>query len=133
MKKNTIAQKIAAAVVASALVATPAVALAAPVAVAYAPYGYTAVYDDQLDGYYNYFVDDYDVQTPYATPREQLRAIVVSLVDAGFGPREVYIEEVLPFAQYNRRFVEVTFWAYGTCYDYTVEAATGNIVSVYVS
>ena len=133
MKKNSVAQKSAAAAIASALVATPAVALAAPVAVAYAPYGYTAVYDDQLDGYYNSFVDDYDVQTPYATPREQLRAIVVSLVDAGFGPREVYIEEVLPFAQYNRRFVEVTFWAYGTCYDYTVEAATGNIVSVYVS
>ena len=84
--------------------------------------------ESALDTFYVVFQDDYMLGSSWATPREQLRAILVALRHARLTTSASVVVGVDPYLQDGVRLVDVTLVGRGLRYIYTVEAATGHIV-----
>ena len=124
MKKNSIAQKFAAAIVACSIAATPALAMAQPAAAkAATPAAITYQFrmDDAPFGYQ--FHDERVMPAAYA------KAIDVALKHAGFTYRDVEIDDVYVFTTpaYDEPVVEVEFEVGLMDYDYVVGLNTLHI------
>ena len=86
--------------------------------------------DSVLDTFYVVFQDDYVVGSSWATPREQLRAILVALRHARLTTSASVVTDVDPYLENGVRLVDVTLAGRGVRYVYTIEAATGHIVGL---
>lgn len=86
--------------------------------------------DSVLDTFYVVFQDDYVVGSSWATPREQLRAILVALRHARLATSASVVTDVDPYLENGVRLVDVTLAGRGVRYVYTIEAATGHIVGL---
>ena len=124
MRKNSIAQRIAAAAIACSIIATPALAFAQPVtpkAATPATITYQFRMDDLPFGYQ--FNDTRVMPATYAA------AIDVALKHAGFNYMEVEIDDIYVFESpaYDEPVVEVEFEGGFLDYDYIVGVNTLHI------
>ena len=124
MKKNSIATRIAAAIVACSIVATPALAMAQPAAAKAATpaaINYQFRMDDAPFGYQ--FHDERVIPAAYA------KAVDAALKHAGFTYRDVEIDDVYVFTTpaYDEPVVEVEFEVGLMDYDYVVGLNTLHI------